>query len=108
AAGGDIWGPADAFQFLHRSVEATNQHVRVRVNDLQNTSAFAKAGLMLLSTADPDSPTVILDVKPDGGVEFMARTTWGGDMTFLDGLPAASPGFPVWLDLSWRNRTPAT
>src|SRR6185369_2307060 len=97
-AGGDIWGPADAFHFLRRSINQ-NAHMRVRVNDLQNTNVFAKAGVMLRATTDPDSPAVILDAKPDGSVEFMARTAFGGDMTFLDGLPA-SPG-PVWLDLSW-------
>jgi len=101
-AGADIWGPADAFHFLRRSVERTNQHVRVRVNDLQNTNVFAKAGVMLRTTADPDSPTVILDARPDGSVEFMARTAFGGEMTFLDGLAGGSPG-PVWLDLSWRD-----
>jgi hypothetical protein len=110
-AGADVWGPADAFRFLRRSTDRTNQHVRVRVNDLQNTSPFAKSGVMLRTTADPDSPTVILDVKPDGGVEFMVRETWGGEMRFLDGLAAPSSNFGTWLDLSWReggNGQPAT
>jgi hypothetical protein len=102
-AGADIWGPADGFHFLRRSVRGTNQHVRVRASDLQNTNGFAKAGVMLRTTSDPDSPTVILDVKPDGAIEFMARETWGGEMTFLDGL-AATPGHEAaWLDLSWRQ-----
>jgi len=101
AGGSDIWGPADEFGFVRRSVYGTNQHIRARIDNLVNTNAFAKAGVMLRTTANPDSPTVILDIKPDGGIEFMARETWFGEMKFLDGLAASS--VPTWLDLSWRD-----
>ena len=44
-----------------------------------------------------DGRRVILDVKPDGGLEFMARTSSGGSMSFIAG---ANASFPVWLKLA--------
>jgi hypothetical protein len=94
-AGGDIWGTADAFQFLYRST--TNEgmaELQMRVDDMQNTNAFAKVGLMVRLGLDPDSPAVILDVTPSGNVEFMSRGAKGGEMTYLGG---ATVTFPIWL-----------
>jgi len=81
--GSDIWGTADSFQFLHKTSSESGA-MTVRVADLQNTSPAA---------------TVIVDVKPGGGIEFMARRCAGCDMTFIG---AAQFGFPVELFLS-RN-----
>jgi hypothetical protein len=72
----------------------------VKVDSLGDTSPFAKAGLMLRGGALPDDPFVILDVKPDGGLEFMTRSTAGGDTTYIAG---ASMSFPVWLRLQRLN-----
>jgi len=47
------------------------------VDSETNTSPFAKTGVMIRQTLDPGSPEVILDVKPDGGIEFMTRSSQG-------------------------------
>ena len=49
----------------------------------------------------PNGRRVILDVKPDGGLEFMARTNDGGSMSFIAG---ASASFPVWLRLTLERQ----
>src|SRR4029077_12950692 len=49
------------------------------------TDPFAKAGLMIRQSLDPGSPEAIIDVKPDGGVEFMTRASQGGATTFVAG-----------------------
>jgi len=95
--GSDIWGTADSFQFLHQPIGASGSAV-VRVNDLQNTSAFAKAGLMLRASLDANAATVILDVKPNGAIELMNRAQAGGAMEFVAGLGRR---LPVWLRLDW-------
>lgn len=102
-AGADIWGTSDAFHFLYRTGRAApaTQQVRVRVDSLQNTSPFAKAGLMLRASRDPSAPMVLLDVKPDGGVEYMVRRTWGGEVVYLGGMPMSAPGSALWLDFWW-------
>src|SRR6185369_6276304 len=99
-AGDDIWGTADAFHFLYRHATGNDQHLRVRIESLMNTHPFAKAGLMVRDSLDPDSPTVILDIRPGGGIEFMTRAAYSGEMTYLGGTTAT---FPVWLDLSWQS-----
>src|SRR5262249_18500839 len=58
-------------------------------------NAFAKAGVEI-GMLNPDGARVVLDVKPDGGVEFMARLANGAATSFIAG--DAGP-FPMWLRL---------
>lgn len=94
-AGADIWGSADAFQFAF-AYPSGNQ-ITARVDAAQNTNPFAKAGLMVRDGFNAGAAHVVLDVKPDGNVEFMTRPVAGGATTFIGG---ASVGFPVWLRLT--------
>jgi hypothetical protein len=95
-AGADIWGTADAFRFAFRPVIDDAQIV-ARVVSQTSTHPFAKAGVMLRASVDPGSPVAILDVKPDGGLEFMVRLVSGADMMFVAGGPAMVP--MPWLKL---------
>jgi hypothetical protein len=97
-AGGNIWGDLDAFHFLYRPVGAAGVAFSVvsRINDLQNTSPFAKAGVMIRANLRPDSATVILDVRPTGEVEFMERGGTGATMHYIAGT---SVTLPAWLRL---------
>ena len=95
-AGADIWGTADAFRFAFRPVIDDSQIV-ARVVSQTSTHPFAKAGVMLRAGVDPGSPGAILDVKPDGGLEFMVRLASGADMMFVAGSPAMVP--MPWLKL---------
>jgi hypothetical protein len=47
-----------------------------------------------------DARMVIVDVKPDGNVEFMARTCQGCPVEYLAG---ATVGLPAWLRLSYSG-----
>ncbi len=102
----DIWGTSDSFEFVYRTTTAIPAYVEVRVVDLQNTNPFAKAGVMLRSSLDADAPAVILDVRPDGALEFMARRSVGGEMMFLGGGTVVP--FPVWLKLVWTDNNNQT
>src|SRR5580765_4836955 len=82
-AGSDIWGTADSFFFVYqpfRDGSITNTFLSETFTD-----RFAKAGLMIRQSLDPGSPEVIVDVKPDGGIEFMTRAAQGGVTTFIAG-----------------------
>jgi len=96
-AGSDIWGTSDSFHFVYRGTLDTMRTLRVRIDDMQNTHAFAKAGLVVRTGLGADAATVILDVTPAGNVEFMARHDNGGEMQYLGGTTVT---FPVWLQLS--------
>ena len=94
-AGSDIWNTADSFfavtQWLNADLSLT-----ARVVDMENTHPYAKAGIEI-GEPSPSAPRVLLDVKPDGGIELMARTAAGEPMAFLAG---ASASFPVWLRIT--------
>jgi len=89
-AGADIWGTADAFTFVSQSVTGDTQ-ITTTVNSLDNTDPFAKAGLMMRAPTDPSSPHVILDVRPNGIIEFMTRASAGSETTFIAGVQASVP-----------------
>src|SRR5205085_12077436 len=94
-AGANIWGSADAFHFVDQRISGDAQIV-ARVTSIQNTSPYAKAGVMLRATTAAGSAHVILDVKPDGGIEFMTRTADGVQTTFVAGETQPAP---AWLRL---------
>jgi hypothetical protein len=83
-AGSDIWGTEDSFQFVYQPIRVGR--IAAAVFELRATDdPFAKAGLMIRQSLDPASAHVIVDVKPDGGIEFMSRSSAGGETTFLAG-----------------------
>src|SRR6185369_6038167 len=86
-AGSDIWGPADSFHFVYQAF--FDGEIGSNPPSLENTHPFAKIGLMVRESLDSGSPHVVLDIKPDGSVEFMQRTTKNGETRFIAGVPAA-------------------
>ena len=94
-AGADIWGTQDAFHYMYVS-QVNDATFYARVDSLDNTSAFAKAGIMIRASTDPSAAHVIVDVKPDGGIEFMARSINGGETQYIAGV---AHSFPAVLEL---------
>ena len=90
--GADIWGTGDAYHEVTTAFRGDG-YMAARVTEEDAANAFAKAGVIV---TDDFSKTVILDVRPNGQVEFMARPVSGGSMMFIAG---ASASFPVWLKL---------
>jgi hypothetical protein len=95
-AGADIWGTADAFRYVSQAVRGDVDMV-VRVPWMDNTHTFAKAGLMLRESMAPGSAHVILDVRPNGEIEFMTRRATDQTTSFIAGGRAS---VPVWLRLT--------
>src|SRR3954462_4601828 len=89
-AGSDIWGTADSFHFVYQTM--CDGDVWANHPSEQSTSPFAKIGIMIRQSLDPGSAHVVLDVKPDGSVEFMTRGTANGSTTFVAGLSSTGPG----------------
>lgn len=100
-AGSDIWGSADSFQFVYQQMTGDGQ-ITARVLGLENTSSFAKAGVMIRGTLSAGSAHAILDMKPAGGLEFMTRSTSGGATSFIAGTTATPP---PWVRLTRSGTT---
>ena len=84
-AGADIWGTQDAFHYMYVG-EVNDATLSVSVESLDNTNPFAKAGIMIRASTDPSAAHVIVDVKPDGGIEFMARSINDGETQYIAGV----------------------
>ena len=100
-SGADIWGAADGFHYVSQPVTGDVQLV-ARVTGVQNTNPYAKAGLMMRETTAAGARHVIIDVRPNGSVEFMTRTATGGATTYIAG---ASRPTPAWLRLTRSGST---
>jgi hypothetical protein len=94
-AGADIWDAADEFHYACRMLSGDGEIV-ARVDRLDNTNAWAKAGVMIRETLDPGSPHAFAAVTPSNGAQFQRRVTAGGVSTGTAG-PAVTA--PYWVRL---------
>jgi regulation of enolase protein 1 (concanavalin A-like superfamily) len=100
-AGTWIWDTADSFHYVSQPVSGDVQII-AHVTSLQNTSTFAKAGVMLRESLSPNAANVVLDVRPNGAIEFMTRSASGATTTFLG---TANQPPPAWLKLTRSGTT---
>lgn len=91
-AGSDIWGVADSFTAVTTTLSGDGR-LTALVRGEQNTHPFAKAGIFVSASLLPDATRVILDIRPDGSVEFMARFGSGQAMQFIAGGSVAFPSY---------------
>ncbi|NJK91127.1 MAG: hypothetical protein HC904_04405 [Blastochloris sp.] len=98
-SGSDIWGTGDAFHFVHQSLEGDGA-LTVLVESLQNTHAWAKAGLMFRDGSEVGAVNAALFVTPGNGITFQRRRISGASTvsTSISGLQA-----PRWLKLERRG-----
>ncbi|GEM_PF-3408873 len=101
-SGADIAGTADAFQFLYRTVnyDAT---IIARVTAVQNTNAWAKAGVMIRESTDPDAPFAMMMLTRGNGTSFERRVETGNTATLT--TPADGRTAPYWVKLVRQGMT---
>jgi hypothetical protein len=82
ASGADIWdiGTAgdyhDEFHFAYKMLNGAGSIV-ARVESVENTNGWAKAGVMIRETLDGGSPHAFACVTPENGVAFQGRPSSG-------------------------------
>jgi hypothetical protein len=94
-SGIDIWGNSDQFHFAFREFTGAGSII-AKVDSVQNTHEFAKAGVMIRDTLDGNSRYVGVFITPANGVRFQYRNTTDGstDRYFEEGITA-----PQWVKL---------
>ncbi len=97
---GDFWGQFDGGHYVYRQVTGDTT-VIAHVRGQSSSRPFAKAGIMLRASSFPPSPYVILDVKPDGQIEFMMRPALVEPTQFLAGGDALMTD--PWLQITRRG-----
>ena len=100
-AGTDIWGTADAFRFAYTQVNG-DYTITAKVNSLNNTDAWAKAGVMIRETLNANSKNAFMNITPGNGATFQTRTSAGGSTTHTisSGITA-----PYWVKITRGNNS---
>ena len=75
-AGIDIWDRTDQFRFVYQAIDGDAEIV-ARVDSLQNTDAWAKAGVMIREDLTGNAPNALASVTAANGISFQQRGTRG-------------------------------
>ena len=92
ASGTDIWGSADQFHFAYKILSGPGSIV-AKVVSVDNTSVWAKAGVMIRETLDPDSVHAFACITPSSGVAAQGRYDTGGASFNTNQLGIAAPNW---------------
>lgn len=95
-AGRDIWSATQEGQFAH-SAEHGDHTLIARLDWMDKTEPWAKAGLMLRDYLNAPSKYAYLGMAPDHGVFFQFRPQTGGSCESIN-ITGLQP--PCWLKLS--------
>ena len=96
-SGADITGTADEFHYAFKTLTGPGSIV-ARVTSVQNTHQWAKAGVMIRETLNPDSTHAMTFVTPGQGVVFEYRTGTGLNNVGAAGQEAGITA-PHWVKL---------
>jgi hypothetical protein len=77
-AGTDITGTADEFHYAYKMLNGAGSIV-AKVESIQNTNDWAKAGVMIRETLDPGSAHAMAFITPANGAVLEYRTAAGTD-----------------------------
>jgi len=117
AGGTGIGGRFDQFHYAYKRLSGTGAIV-AKVISVSNTHDWAKAGVMIRDTLDPDSAFSSVYITPDNGCRFQARFVKGVDSD-VDNVTDQQKAIkaPYWVKLERRtgnsfmayySRNPAT
>jgi hypothetical protein len=74
AEGADIWNQADEFHYAFKTLTGAGS-IEAQVLSVENTDAWAKAGVMIRETLEPGSKFAAVLITPGNGCRFQARLT---------------------------------
>ncbi|MGB2863035.1 MAG: LamG domain-containing protein [Sedimentisphaerales bacterium] len=95
-SGTDIWNNSDEFHYAYKTLTGVGSIV-AKVESIDNTNAWAKAGVMIRETLNADSKHAMMIVSSTSGVSFQRRPETGGASASDDdagGLTA-----PYWVKI---------
>jgi regulation of enolase protein 1 (concanavalin A-like superfamily) len=100
-AGADVWGTADAFHYVYQPLDGDGTIV-ARVASIQNTAAWAKAGVMIRSSLSAGSAHAFMLVSAGKGAAFQRRLSTGATTASTTGSLSAPPR---WVKLTRSGNT---
>jgi regulation of enolase protein 1 (concanavalin A-like superfamily) len=89
-AGADVWGTADAFNYVYVPMSASGWIV-ARVATVSDQADWVKAGVMIRGSLDPGSAQAFMLVSHAKGVAFQRRTADGHASVSTPGSASTAP-----------------
>jgi len=103
ANSGDIWGNADTFRYVYKTLNGDGS-ISAKVISMTNTSAWAKAGVMIRDTLDPASSYAFMFPTPEGRRAFQNRpATAAGAVSAHSSTNQAT--LPFWVKVERKAST---
>jgi hypothetical protein len=94
ASGSDIWAvngvEADEFHFAYKMLSGAGS-ITAKVVSVSNTNAWAKAGVMIRETLNPNSAHAFACITPGNGVAMQYRPSTGGTSVNYNQTGVAAP-----------------
>ncbi len=94
-SGADIWGTSDEFHFAFKELTSPGSII-AKVESVEQTHGWAKAGVMLRDTLDMDSIHAMMIVSATQGVSFQRRRSAAG-VSFATDIAGISA--PQWVKI---------
>ncbi len=102
--GTDIYGTSDKFRFVHEPWTGDGRII-ARVTAVENTHAWAKAGVMFRESTAADSKNVDLILSAGNKTQFLYRATTGGTTQYDPDAIVSGISAPYWLRLERHGDT---
>jgi regulation of enolase protein 1 (concanavalin A-like superfamily) len=93
-SGSDIWDTADAGRFVYQQ-KTGDCVVQAQIGSMNNTNAWAKAGVMIRESTAPGARNVFAFLTPAGGMFAQTRSVSGGTTAQASGPYWAAA--PYWV-----------
>jgi len=90
ASGTDIWDPSDQFHFAYKEISGAVS-IQAQVLSVGQTDDWAKAGVMIRDTLDPNSAHAMMAITPANGVWFGRRSATGNSCTSVKDPNVTAP-----------------
>lgn len=94
-SGADIWDAADGFHYVYQTLNGDGE-ISARVSGVQNTDAWAKAGVMIREDLSAASTHAFMAITPGNGSAFQRRVVAGG---FSEHTAGGFVSAPYWVRL---------
>jgi len=89
-SGTDVYGFSDKFHYVFQTLSGDGE-IRARIASVQNTSSYAKAGVMIRQDLTDFSAYAMMEILPNKTSGFQWRPTPGANTSSVGGTGAAAP-----------------
>ena len=102
-SGADIYGTYDEFHFAYQSQALSGEgSISAQIVSMENTHQWAKAGVMIRNTLEPNEVYAGVFAYPDGEILFQYRDGQGNATTQI--IPEGqTPTLPYWVRIKYEN-----